>query len=87
MTIWRPGISVINVPILEMNRLKPREKGSGFFIAGKSDPCSMSLVSVQALIHCALSFRLTTNKVLSESGAVGAMETIKQDDGTGKGLG
>lgn len=87
MTIWRPGISVIIVPILEMNRLKPREKGSGFFIAGKSDPCSMSLVSVQALIHCALSFRLTTNKVLSESGAVGAMETIKQDDGTGKGLG
>lgn len=66
-TIWSPGIS-ITVPILQMNRLKSREQGSGFFIAGKSDPCSMSVVSGQALTHCALSFRLKTSKVISDCG-------------------
>lgn len=54
MTVWRPGISVIIVPILEMNRLKPREKGSGFFIAGKSD-LAVVVWSVANLLFTVLS--------------------------------
>ena len=37
-----------------MKKLKPRKEGSGFFTVRKSDLCSISLVSGQDLIHCAV---------------------------------
>lgn len=76
---WRPSVSIL-VPVVQMKKLKPTEKGSGSTLAGMPDLCSVRLASGWALT-------VKSSKVSSDGGssyrAADAGEATERDHGPG----